>query len=82
MTRRQSDPLRSLTEDERTTLERVAHAPSERVDRAGRARALVAVADGASSSDAAQVSGRRCGDSVAHLVHRFNRDGLAALDRR
>jgi transposase len=47
-----------------------------------RAKALLAVADGASFTDAAHIAGRRSGDAVAHLVARFNEVGLAALDRR
>jgi hypothetical protein len=52
------------------------------VDRAVRAKALLAVADGASFTDAARVAGRRAGNAVAHLVARFNRQGLAALEAR
>jgi hypothetical protein len=40
------------------------------------------VADGATYTAAAAVAGRRRGDGVAQLVARFNRLGLAALDRR
>jgi transposase len=80
MTRRQKDPVRPLTPDERTTLERVRRAGSERADRAARARALRAVADGASYTAAASAAGRRAGDGVAQLVARFNGEGLAALD--
>jgi transposase len=45
-----------------------------------RATALLAVADGASYTAAAQRAGRRSGDGVAQLVARFNACGLAALD--
>ena len=82
MARRQNDPLRVLTADERATLERVSRAGSERADRVGRARALLAVAAGASFTTAARAAGRRSGDGVAQLVARFNRLGLAALDSR
>jgi len=51
-------------------------------DRAARAKALLAVADGARFTDAARAAGRRSGDGVAQLVGRFNRGGLAALDAR
>lgn len=81
MSRRQKDPLRPLTADERAELERVSRAGSERADRVARAKALVAVADGARYTDAAQVAGCRVGDTVAHLVARFNQVGLVALDR-
>ncbi len=39
-------PLRAITAEERTCLERIAKASSERPDRVRRARALLAVADG------------------------------------
>ena len=81
MTRRQKDPLRLLTTDERVELERVSRAGSERADRVARAKALLAVADGARLDDAARAAGRRSRHAVAHLVGRFNRVGLAALDR-
>ena len=44
-----------------------------------RAKALLAVADGASYSAAARLAGRRAGDAVGQLVARCNREGLAAL---
>jgi len=82
MTRGRKDPLRHLTADERTELERVSRAGSERADRVAHAKALLAVADGARFIDAARVAGRRSRHAVAHLVVRFNAVGLAALDRQ
>jgi transposase len=82
MARRQKEPLRPLTTAERAALGRIARARSARAERVARARALVAVADGARFTDAARAAGRRSGDAVAHLVARFNREGLAALDAR
>ena len=82
MTRRKHDPLRPLAVEERALLERVSRAGSERADRVARARALLAVTAGATYTMAATTAGRRSGDGVAHLVSRFNRQGLAALDRR
>jgi hypothetical protein len=82
MSRRQKDPLRPLTAEERATLERVCRAGSERADRVARAKGLLAVADGAPYTVAAVVAGRRSGDGVAQLVGRFNHAGLAALDGR
>jgi hypothetical protein len=82
MSRRQKDPLRSLTAEERAVLERVSRAGSERADRVARARALLAVAAGATYTVAATAAGRRSGDGVAHLVSRFHHVGLAALDGR
>jgi transposase len=74
--------LRALTVAERTALEQLARATSERVDRATRAKQLLAVADGASFTAAAHTVGRRRGDAVARLVARFNREGLAAVTPR
>lgn len=71
--------MRPLTADEREELERIARAGSERADRAARAKALVAVADGAAFTTAARAAGRRSGEAVARLVARFNRDGVAAV---
>jgi homeodomain-containing protein len=82
MAQRRRIRLRPLAADERTELERVARAGSERADRAARAKALLAVADGAAFTEAARAVSRRAGDAVAHLVERFNSDGVAALDRR
>lgn len=82
MTRGLSDPLRPLTTDERGELERVSRAGSERADRVARAKALLAVADGASCIAASRMAGRRSRRAVAHLVGCFNTVGLAALDRR
>jgi transposase len=76
----QKEPLRSLTAAEHRELARLARASSERADRVARAKALLAVAAGVRFSEAARLAGRRSGDAVAHLVARFNRDGLAALD--
>jgi transposase len=38
------------------------------------------VAEGAGYQTAARTAGRKSGDAVSHLVARFNREGLAALD--
>jgi transposase len=82
MPRPQKVPLRPLTPHERTTLAQVARSGAERADRVGRAKALLAVADGAPFAVAARTAGRRSGDGVAKLVARFNADGLAALTSR
>ena len=79
---RQKEPLRSLTAAERSALEQVARAGSERADRVARAKALLAVADGQRFTDAARLAGRRSGDAVAQLVSRFTTEGLAALEPR
>ncbi len=75
----QKDPLRPLTAEERTALERVAKASSARVDRVRRATALLGVAAGGSFAQAARQAGFRSSTAVADLVGRFNRHGLGAL---
>jgi Helix-turn-helix domain len=82
MTRHKKDPLRLLTSDERALLEQAHRARSDRADRVARATALLAVADGATYTEAAERAGRRSGDGVAQLVARFNAVGCAALDSR
>ena len=82
MPRPQKTPLRPLTADERATLAQVARSSAERADRVGRAKALLAVADGATFAAAAHSAGRRSGDGVAKLVARFNASGVAALTSR
>jgi transposase len=80
MPRLQKDPLRPLTTDEWTHLERISRSHTEPAAPVTRAKALLAVADGRRFTDAAPAVGRRSGDAVAQLVARFNREGLAALE--
>ena len=80
MTRRQKDPLRPLTEEERNLLVRISRSHAEPASHVARAKALLAVADGQSYTDAAKAAGCRSGDAVSKLVSRFNREGLAALE--
>jgi hypothetical protein len=80
MVRRQNAPLRPVTADERAALERIVRASSERADRVARAKALLAVADGAAFTVAARTAGRRSGEAVGRLVARFNREGVAAVE--
>jgi transposase len=82
MSRRQNDPLRPLTDEETAWLTRLSRSHTEPVAHVARAKALLAVAAGKSYTDAALAAGRRSGDAVAHLVARFNRDGLAAVGLR
>jgi transposase len=82
MSRRRKDPLRALTGDERASLEQVGRATSVPAAVVARARALLAVADGCSYTEAARRVGRRSGDAVGELVGRFNREGLAAVEPR
>ena len=76
---RQNDPLRGLSDDEREALGRLSRSGREAAAVVARAKALLAVADGASYSAAARRAGRRSGDAVGQLVARFNRTGLEAL---
>lgn len=79
MARPQKEPLRPLTARERTGLEALARAGSERADRVSRAKVLLAVADGAPFAAAARAVGRRSGVAVATVVRRFNAEGLGAV---
>jgi transposase len=75
----QKEPLRPLTVQETHELQRVVKASSERVDTVRRARALLALTDGQSFTQAAAQAGFKEVDSVCKLVRRFHRTGLAAL---
>src|SRR4051812_27170759 len=75
----QREPLRRLSRAERATLQRMAHSRSERLDRVRRATALLAVARTGVVMQAAREAGLRSGTTVADLVARFNRVGLAAV---
>jgi transposase len=75
----QREPLRPLSPAEQTALQRIVKSSSERVDQVRRATALLAVAQGEAFSHAAQQAGLRSGTTVADLVARFNRHGLAAV---
>lgn len=78
----QKDPLRPLTPNERLALEHLSRSRSHPAAQVTRAAELLAVADGSSYEAAARSAGRRSGDAVAHLVARFNRDGVAAVVER
>src|SRR5881398_3902362 len=76
MSRQQKDPLRPLTADERQELTRLSRSLSAPVERA---RAFLAIAEGASYTAAAHQVGRRHNETISAWVSRFNRDGLAAV---
>jgi transposase len=82
MSRRQKDPLRAVSDEERTALSRLSRSRSAPAAQAARARALLAVADGQSYTTAARLVGRRTGDTVARWVARFNEDGPSAVAPR
>jgi transposase len=75
---RQKQALRPLSEAERHTLQRVAKASSERVDTVKRAKALLAVVEGQTFTQASPLSGLSR-EGVSQLVERFNQRGLAVL---
>ena len=74
--------MRALTDGERASLEQLGRAMSAPAGIVTRARALLAVADGCSYTEAARRVGRRSGDAVGALVARFNREGVAAVEPR
>src|SRR5262249_28091014 len=82
MSRRKKDPLRALSAEERAELERLGRSRREPAAVVAHAKAVLAGAGGADYSGAAVAAGRRSGDAVAHLVARFNREGLEALSPR
>jgi hypothetical protein len=82
MCRQKKDPLRALMVEERASLERVSRSLIAPAGQVTWAKQLLAVADGASYLAAAHATGRRSNDAVSHLVSRFNREGLAALELR
>ena len=79
MSRHQKDPLRPLTADERKELTRLSRSLSAPAAQVERARALLAIADGATYTAAAHQVGRRHNETISAWVSRFNRDGLAAV---
>lgn len=79
MPRQAQELLRPLTSEESQTLKQVARSRSDSAEVVGRARSLLAVADGTGFAAGARAGGRRSGYGVGKLVRRFNRDGLNAL---
>ena len=79
MSRHRKDPLRPLTADERIELTRLSRSHSAPAAQVERARALLAIADGASYTAAAHQVGRHHNETISAWVSRFNREGLAAL---
>ena len=82
MSRRQKDPLRPLTLDEVSALAKLSRSQAAPAAQVARAIMLLAVAAGDDYQQAAHAAGRRSGDAVAHLVARFNAEGLAATSPR
>ena len=80
MARPPKQPLRPLTQTERTQLEALAHSRSAPADRIARAKEILAVADGNNFTRAAQAAGHRARRCVAALVVRFNHEGMLAIE--
>jgi transposase len=79
MGRPKKEELRELKEEERKELKRVVKATSERVDSVRRAKALRAVAAGATLTAAGQEASLSR-EAVSQLVMGFNQRGLAVLE--
>jgi transposase len=82
MSRRKKDPLRPITDAEQHALSQLSRSQVAPAVQVARALMLLAVADGSDYQQAARSVGRRSGDAVAHLIARFNIEGLAALSPR
>jgi transposase len=79
MGRPRKEELRELKEEEWQELKRVVKATSEQIDAVKRAKALLAVAAGATLTGAGQEAGLSR-EAVAQMVVRFNQRGLAVLE--
>jgi transposase len=82
MPRPQKAPLRRLTTAERRDLGHLRRSRTAPAAEVTRAALILLVRDGHSYQAAARAIGRKSGDAVAHLVARFNREGLAAVAHR
>ena len=79
MAHRKKDPLRALTEEEKTFLEKLSRSRSAPADQIARATGILAVVSGKSYAEAALLCHRLQGTTIARWVARFNREGLTAL---
>jgi transposase len=82
MCRPQKDRLRPLSVEERKALEQLSRSLTMPADQVIHAKEVLAVAAGHTFTDAAKVAGRKSGDAVAHLISRFNAEGISALATR
>ena len=73
MSRHRKDPLRPLTADERKELTRLSRSHRAAAAQVARARALLAIADGASYTAAAQQVGRHAVRGVSRMARRRGR---------
>jgi transposase len=79
MTRRKKAPLRLLSEEEKSWLERISRSQSEPAVHVTRAKEILAVAAGHEYTEAARLAGLKSGDTVSKMVERFNQEGLQAI---
>src|SRR5260221_8979876 len=79
MAQPQQEPLRALSEQEERELKRLAKATSERLDGVHRAKALVAVANGKSFTEAAHEAGLKKRKRVSQSANLFYARRLPAL---
>lgn len=79
MSRCPKNPLRPLLAEEYRQLTHRSRCQTAPASQVARAKALLAVANGAGYTAAAHAAGRRSGDAVAALVARFNAEGLTAV---
>jgi len=82
MTRKQKDPLREITGEERRWLKRMSRSSSEPASHVARAKAILSVAEGGTYTAAAQAAGRKSADAVSQWVQRFNEAGIGAIRPR
>jgi transposase len=82
MCRPQKEPLRPVSAEERKRLEQLSRSLTMPADQVIHAKEVLAVADGQTVTEAAKLVGRKSGDAVAHLISRFNAQGLPALETR
>jgi len=82
MSRQKKETLRELSDAERGVLQRISRSDREPASHVAHAKGLLAVTAGKTYTEAATVAGRTTGDTVARWVSEFNRQGLAALERK
>ena len=71
-----------MTDSERQVLEQLSRSSREPAGHVAHAKGLLAVTAGKTYTEAAAAAGRKTGDTVARWVSEFNRQGLAALERK
>jgi len=80
--RHAKEPLRAMSDEEQDYVGQLSRASSAPAGQVVRAKLLLHVAAGVGYGAAAAAEGRRSGEAVAHLVARFNVEGIEALEAR